>query len=616
MNSDEEYLDDLLKSIMESEDEADSSEAEKEADLEDITEGDGDGTSTNPDVALEDDFFLNDFAIQEPDIDDMEDIDTMFAGADAMAIEDIGAEEEGFAEVSEYNEDELHLNELNEEEYPQDENFLGVEEPLQLDEEMDADDMLALLESMSDEIEAEASREKLSAEEENTFESEEGSEDKKGKKEKKVKKDKKEKKKWFAKKADKEQIDGEEESIGDGEVEEVGASKKKGLIAKVFSFLMESDEGEDETEKLKAQHGMAPSDENRDILEALDAEDKKKKKKKAKKNKANDSSEEDDDPDKKAKEKKPKKAKVIKEKSSDPVIPGKKVSGKNIAIISSLCLTLAVMMIVLVTVVPDFFDKTNARTAYYETDYASSYELLYGKKLDDTDTVIYNRSKIILSLNRKLSAYHNYMSMGKELEALDALMSGVEKYPDILYEAEEYGVTEEVEAVYATILNVLNDKYYLSEPVAKVIVDYEDDLVYTRKLRSIVYKTPFELPEEEEQQMVQAPSVSADLLPEEQALLGEEVLTDEPASTTAVRNSDSIILQSEGFSSEEETEDSEVQDIMEESPVQSPPAEEDLLVEEEPVQEEASMPSISSPGSQGQLIQGIRQPINIQINGN
>lgn len=368
--------------------------------------------------------------------------------------------------------------------------------------------------------------------------------------------------------------------------------------------MTESDEDANEAEKLKTTHGINPSDENRNILEELDAEDRKKKKKKAK-GKKEEASEDGEADDKKEKEKKKKekKPKPVKEEAAEPVSfkkPRKRVSGKNIVIITALCLTLSALIIVIVSVVPDFFEKRTARAAYYKADYAQSYDLLYGKKLEESDTIIYNKSKIIMSLNRKLSSYHNYMSMGKEVEALDALMMGVEKYPEIITEAKDYNATQEVDAVYSTILNILSDKYDLSEAVAKVIIDY-DDLTYTRKLESIVYKTPFILPEEEESNE----AVSADILPEEQDIIEESALPEQAPAVQEVSDSSDSDFSNE-VAPDEEQQPSDTADSAQN-------------INDSTVQEQAGeIPAqiTESSGSQGQLIQGVKQPLEFQINGN
>lgn len=639
MSSDEEFLDDLLKSIMENED--NPSGAEDEADTEAMTEDTQENAPTDGDLVVEDDFFLNDFAIQEPDIDDIDmehmnleedseeevDIDSsdvsdilsadeisaMFTGIEEAPNEEgIEESEVSFGEnsfIEGADEGEMFGGEEADNPDAADVNLNGIGPLLGDDnEEMEADDMLALLESMSAEMGEEealaAGAVPVVAEEA----SEEGGKKKKGGfskffgKKKKVEEEKASDEKEF----DAIEVEPTEESEDDSAWASIGESvkKKQGFFAKALSFLTESDEDANEAEKLKTTHGINPSDENRNILEELDAEDRKKKKKKAK-GKKEEASEDGEADDKKEKEKKKKekKPKPVKEEAAEPVSvkkPRKRVSGKNIVIITALCLTLSALIIVIVSVVPDFFEKRTARAAYYKADYAQSYDLLYGKKLEESDTIIYNKSKIIMSLNRKLSSYHNYMSMGKEVEALDALMMGVEKYPEIITEAKDYNATQEVDAVYSTILNILSDKYDLSEAVAKVIIDY-DDLTYTRKLESIVYKTPFILPEEEESNE----AVSADILPEEQDIIEESALPEQAPAVQEVSDSSDSDFSNE-VAPDEEQQPSDTADSAQN-------------INDSTVQEQAGeIPAqiTESSGSQGQLIQGVKQPLEFQINGN
>ncbi len=674
MSSDEEYLDDLLKSIMENEDENEDnpSGAEDEADTEAVTEGTQENAPTDGDLAVEDDFFLNDFAIQEPDIDDIDvehmnleedseeeadndssdisdimsadEISAMFTGVEESPDEEgideseaslgedsfiegvdeekmFGSEGAAFDSVDEAPGSEGEIFDSMEENDSDaaDDSLNGIDSLLGNDnEEMEADDMLALLESMSAEMSEDEALAAGAAAAAGAVPvvSDEDMEEGGGKKKKGVfsklfgkKKKGKEEKSQDEKEFDSIEVDIEQaeesEDAPEGMALETPVKKKQGIFAKALSFLTESDEGTDEAEKLKAAHGMSPSDENRDILEELDAEDKKKKKKKAK-GKKGDASEDGAADGKKAKEKKKKekKPKPVKEEAAEPVSvkkPRKRVSGKNIMIITALCLTLSALVIVIVSVVPDFFEKRTARDAYYEADYALSYDLLYGKKLDESDTIIYNKSKVIMNLNRKLSSYHNYMSMGKELEALDALMMGVEKYPEIITEAKDYNAAQEVDAVYATILNILSDKYDLSEEVAKVIIDY-DDLTYTRKLESIVYKTPFVLPEQEEESIEAA---SVDILPEEQDIIEESALPEQAPAVQEVSDS------SDSDSSNEAAQDEEQ--------LPSDTADSVQNINDSPVQEQAGeipAQTTESSGSQGQLIQGVKQPLEFQINGN
>lgn len=377
--------------------------------------------------------------------------------------------------------------------------------------------------------------------------------------------------------------------------------KKPGLFARMFAFLTETDEGAEE----ELQPGIVPSDENKDVLKQLKEEDKKKKKKKIKGKKAQTpelSEEAEDLEENSAGTKRRKKEKKEKQQPAPGYFeserPGKRVSKKNVAVIAGVCLTFTAVIVVSCSIVPGFFDKREARIAYYESDYAKSYDLLYGKRLDSSDTIIFNKSRIILELNRELDSYHNYLGVNQEVYALDALMSGVRKYPDLLLEAEEYHIGQEVSAIYDSILNILSDKYDISESVAKVILSY-DDLTYTKKLESVVHGTPFVMPGEEEEMA----SASTDLLPEEQIFLEEETVQTGGSAGEAVEHT---------YTPEEEAE----------LPVENAelPAEEAEVTDEQPespVGEAVPLPMQEAPaGVQGELIQGVRQPIEIQINTN
>ncbi len=553
-----------------------------------------------------DDFAIEDFDVVEPGEDELggpeetgtedglisdDDVDAMFAAADAAAMEEEAAIE------------------------------INTEE-----------DMLALLDSMSNEIEAEnAAAEQAAAELAEAAAGEETGEEKEGKGRKK-------KKRFGGKKKDGKETDAES---GEGEETE----KKPNFFTKLIAFLTETDEDEEE----EAKEGLEPSDENKSILEELEKEDKKKKKKKdkGKKGKEEDGDDEGEEGKQKGKkEKKEKKKKEKKEKNAaadtletEPARPAKKVSKKSVAVIAGLCITLLAMIIVFCSIVPAFFDKKSARDAYYQSDYARAYELLYGKKLDNSDTIIYNQSKIIVEMNRKLEAYHNYLAIGEGVRALDALMMGIQRYPDIMLDAEEYHVTQEVNAIYETMLNILNDKYGITEHMAQVIIDY-DDVTYTRKLESVVNGTPFTNPYAEDR-------TSTDVLPEEQDFFVDTA--DTPDNVLDGMEEEAVNQENQEIPQEQDTPENEIPDGSVSDSTGDNPADTDgdtsvlqpentlemtdtMVSREEPAAEENpaetdtgtdgnavdfsggyGTDSNSGGNSQGQMIQGIRQPLDVQI---
>lgn len=701
MSSDEEYLDSLLKSIIENEEESNHSdedaqtlseteesplEIEKNQGLNDFAiedygeeeqqEEPTDIVFPEADVEEEskwekakepetgnsaiDDFAIEDFGVMEeppedgteeekigeeesvaPDPSGMmspEEVEAMFAAADESALEpDESEEQEEADDTGKSSSDKDSLEEENSLKEDLDE----IEGMLKQtgDESMTDDDMLALLESMSSEAESPEAEEK--GEDISDAAAETVSEEEK----EEIPKDKGRKKLFSSlfggkKKKEEEVITDPEipaaEEIELSEPENIGlpdiseSPKKRKIFSRLFSFLTEADE--DTSDMQKDEQGIELSDENRNILDELDKEDKKKKKKKVKGKKGEKEENNEDlegEGEEKEAEPKTKKKKKKKEKTEEAVEgtvaerkPSQKISPKNIGIIIGVCLTVAAVIIVFSSVIPGFFDKKDAREAYYQADYAKSYDLLYGKKLDNSDAIIFNKSKIILEMNRKLDSYHNYISLGREVEALDALISGVERYPFIYAEAEEYHVTQDVDAIYETILTILADKFGMTEAEAKEVLGY-DDLNYTRKLEATVNGTAFvfveegdmENGEEQPSDYSKAVNTKTDLLPEEQELLGEELpLNNEESEqgTDAIESENDRGIPAQGN-------DSAVAET--ESQVQTDTASEGNQAQTDAVTD-SNIPAVdigndtqqTQSGSQGELIQGLRQPLEININ--
>ena len=277
------------------------------------------------------------------------------------------------------------------------------------------------------------------------------------------------------------------------ELEESGG-KKKGLLARFFDMLTEEDEEEEESESLHL------SDENRDILNDLDNEKtvgKKKKKKKVKKVAAKGDEEADEDGNKgkakKAKKaKKPKPEKPKKEPEPEPLIPEKKLTLKKVIPVVLVCASLGVLIIVCVNASVDFTDKKSAKEAYYAGDYQTCYQNLFGKDdLNETEQIMFGTSKSILYIRLWLREYEMFAEAGEEVEALDNLIQTVSNYPALYDYAVQWNAGDEVKAGYAVILNILSEKYGLTEAQAQEIAAVRSDYRYTEMVVAIVQGKPF-----------------------------------------------------------------------------------------------------------------------------
>lgn len=327
--------------------------------------------------------------------------------------------------------------------------------------------------------------------------------------------------------------------------EETSGEKKKkkgGLFSKLFNALTEEVPDENDIPE-KSETGV--TDENAQILAELDSEDKgkKKKKKKDKKSKGKNKDaqsqgderdirekSEDEDGDGKEKDKKQKKPKKEKKqkikKVEEPQKNEKKLPKKRVRNTFILCLSILAAILILVIFGTEYLIRKQARFAFDNEEYEAVYSDLYGEKLSDSDNEIYQKSKTIMLMQRKLSSYENYMQLGMRPEALNAVLEGYEMYPEVKEKADELGVTEQVVAVYAKILDALAS-FGLTTQDAEEINGYTSKVQYNKRILSIANNIPFEYEgaNADEQSTDEVDdsdqSLMQDILPEEEDFLPE-----------------------------------------------------------------------------------------------
>ncbi len=353
-----------------------------------------------------------------------------------------------------------------------------------LNEKVD-EDMLALLESATDiheddenldevfDIFADADMSMEGGREESApkpREEEEEPEDKKASKKKKKKKEK-----------------GKKKSSGMKDDSDEEKEKKPGLFAKIKEMLAQKDDLDLDSEEAVAD---PVGDRNAKLLNDLKEAEEKKPAKSAKKDKKKAGGK----GGKNAKEAKPKKAKAAKPKkdparkkeAAKPAVkekPVKILNGKSFVAILGLCLSVIAGVMIVTTFLPAYANTRNARAAYRNGDYKTVYRLLYNKKLSGNEELIYNQSRTIMQLERRLSSYQNNIMLGRELEAVDALMMGVWSYQE-LTEADTYNVRSQVDALYQQICSILESNYGVTREQAIELNGY-DEIEYTRALYSI-----------------------------------------------------------------------------------------------------------------------------------
>lgn len=257
--------------------------------------------------------------------------------------------------------------------------------------------------------------------------------------------------------------------------------KKKNVFSKIIDFIMQDDDlEEDDKQSIKL------SKENESILDELDHEKIAKKKGKGK-----------GKPDKKKgkgapkekgkKEKKVKTEKKKKKEKTDPEPPLKKLSRKGIIIIVLLCTTLGAAILILSDIAGEYIDKENAKQAYLDGRYQECYEILYGMKLneDEDEDEMFFMAEALLRIDQKVIGYHNFMDADLRVEALDYLIQFVYDFQEMYANAEMYGFGSEIQNAYQNIIIILQNEYEITEEQALEIAREENDVKYTRTVTNL-----------------------------------------------------------------------------------------------------------------------------------
>ena len=279
--------------------------------------------------------------------------------------------------------------------------------------------------------------------------------------------------------------------------------EKKGFFAKLLDLFTEEDEEEEENDQLKL------SDENKQILEEMDKNGKngKRKEKKQKKEKK---------PKKEKQPKKPKKEKPKKEAA--PAAPEKKLSPKKIIPIVVVCVSLGAVILIVGNFLTEYMSKKSGREAYYAGDYQTCYQNLFGRELNETEQVMYSKSESILTIRMWLREYEVFVNEGSELEALDSLLQAVHDYPSLLDYATQWNAQDEVTSAFGEILNILSEKYQLSQEEAQAIADISDNIEYTKNVMLVLQKLglgSWEFPDTTQTVTAVNPAQNTENLPEE-----------------------------------------------------------------------------------------------------
>lgn len=288
--------------------------------------------------------------------------------------------------------------------------------------------------------------------------------------------------------------------------------ERKGIFSKILSLLVEEIPEEEEP----SENGKYVSDENKKILDELDQEEdkkikvkEKKDKKEKKEKKAKPKKEKKVKKDKPKKEKKPKKVKV-----EESFVPEKKVPRKKVVVSFVFAFSVLALILLIEFLVPSMITLGTARKAFNKGNYYEAYKEYYGQKLSEEDEKKFQAATVIMRMQSNLEGYYNYLKLNDEIMAFHSLLEGVHIKFDVFKKAEELGVLSQVSTVYDKILEILNSNYHITEEEALELIEEKSDAVYTRKLEAIAESGEYTESHSEQTNW-------DDMLPEEENLFEE-----------------------------------------------------------------------------------------------
>lgn len=324
------------------------------------------------------------------------------------------------------------------------------------------------------------------------------------------------KKKKFSLFGKKKKDKGNVEALGDGEMlvdpelfdipdEGEIKEKKPGFFARLFAKLFEEvEEGEEGASGIEqsaveiAQEGAA---ENEAIISELEGEEaskdkkkekkeKKKKEKKEKKDKKGKGGEsEDEEGDGAAEDSKKKKKKEKKKKEKLPELPGKKLPRKKVVAIALFCITIGIVITLLAFLLPYSQDIKKAKKFYTTGEYQKTYEYMRGHKLTSDDKILYDRTITLLRIKRPYDSYQNYMKLGYRMEALNALVQGVQMIDKYAEEAARLGINDKYSKQSRLIYDELYNTFGVTVERARSWIGLEGTPEYTRALYECLLDT-------------------------------------------------------------------------------------------------------------------------------
>lgn len=131
-----------------------------------------------------------------------------------------------------------------------------------------------------------------------------------------------------------------------------------------------------------------------------------------------------------------------------------------------------------------------AENQFASGEYVEAYKTISAVDVKEDEEMLYQKILLCSQLQKEIKSFENYQTMNMPLEALDSLVKGVATYDGTLDEADEAGVTDELNKMKDEIVARIKAQYNLSEEKAREISKIEGRTDYTSALQNIVKDMP------------------------------------------------------------------------------------------------------------------------------
>ncbi len=167
-------------------------------------------------------------------------------------------------------------------------------------------------------------------------------------------------------------------------------------------------------------------------------------------------------------------------------VPAGKINKAGALVVFALAACLAFVIIQGTKYASYHLSIKSAEKDFQNSRYDEAYESLSGESLNDSDSEMYDKVQTIMVVKKELNSYYNFKKMNMELEALDSLIKGIDRYERYITNAQRLKVDGELNILKQEMLTILITQYNLSENEAVGLVNIEHAIEYTNELTNIV----------------------------------------------------------------------------------------------------------------------------------